>query len=777
MSKRTVRFGILSCACLLVVASGCSDDSETEVPLAEGIYAPLGEVRPDATPEQREAFERGMQVALRRFRPSEGLGPTFNLVFCGGCHEKPVTGGSGPRYRNFLLTGQQLSDGSFVGTGINGVQVFYDPTGEVRMPTDADTNVTATRNPIPFFGIGLLAELPDTSILVHADPDDLDGDGISGRPNFDRGFVGRFGRKSQTVSIEGFIRGPLFNHMGITSNPLSDALKDALPVPSGSGSLRQGLSDRGFGQSIRGQAAAPDEPTEDDDGVPDPELSEQDLFDLISFSMLLAAPQAEALTDETRAGARHFAEVGCEGCHVPSLVGPRGRIPLYSDLLLHDMGESMSDGIQMKLASGSEFRTQPLWGVAATGPYLHDGRADTLHDAIVWHGGEAQASKDAYLALSGEAQQQLQAFLLSLGGRDQMTEGLIPPDAPVPSSNEAGGPEAGTDLTRFEAGRRVFDRDVPAVDGLGPIFNGDSCRACHFEPAVGGAGPNGVNVIRHGFMAMDGTFTAAPEGTIAHRLALASTVRPPISEGVNLFELRQTPSVFGLGRLEAVPEGAIVALEDPTDNDGDGIRGVAHRLPDGRLGRFGWRADVPNLAEFARDAMGAELGVTVPAQDGLTYGAQGDGDGTADPEISLDELQALVFYLSTVAAPSPSSTDPDAEMRGAAVFETVGCDGCHVPELPDGQGGTVRAYTDLLLHEVQVPGYVGVPSFAASGAQFRTAPLWGVGSTAPYWHDGQAETLEEAIARHEGEAETSRMAYEQATADERADLLAFLRSL
>ena len=759
----------------VAVLTACGGDEES-VPLAEGVYGPLGVVRPDATPAQREAFERGLQVALRRFKASEGLGPAFNIVFCGGCHEKPVTGGSGPRYRNFLLTGQRLEDGAFIDTGVNGVQVLYEPSGPIRRPTDPATNVVATRNPIPFFGTGLLAELPDSSILIHADPVDEDGDGISGRPNYDRGFVGRFGRKAQTVSIEGFIRGPLFNHMGITTNPLPEARKDALPVPSGSTrSLTPAI-----GQTGRGQAAAPDEPTEDDDGVPDPELGEQDLFDLVSFSMLLAAPEPEPLTGAAQAGSAVFTEVGCEGCHVRSLVGPRGRIPLYSDLLLHDMGPDLADGIEMKLASGSEFRTQPLWGVSGTGPYLHDGRADTLHEAIVAHGGEAQASRDAYVALDAGAQSELRAFLESLGGREQASAGLLPPGAALAARGEWGAPMSGldaADLDRFRAGRFTFDRDFPVEAGLGPLFNGDSCRACHFEPTIGGAGPQGVNVIRHGIRASGGGFTAAPEGTIAHRLALDSQTRPPLSPAVNVFELRQTPALFGLGRLAAIPEAAVLANEDPMDNDGDGIRGVAHRLEDGRLGRFGWRADVPSLAEFARDALSAEMGVTVPMQDGLTFGATADDDPRTDPEITLDELAGLVFYLEALAPPPPASTAPEAEARGRLVFDELGCAACHRPQMPIDATEVVEAFTDLLLHDVQVEGYIGVPAFAASGRQFRTPPLWGLRGTAPYWHDGHAETIEAAIAAHHGEASDARASYEVLAGPARADLLTFLRSL
>ena len=760
------------------LGGACSDDSGEPPALAEGIFAALGAPLPAATAEQKETFERGRQVAERRFTTREGLGPHFNVTFCGSCHEDPVTGGSGPRYRNFLLVGQRTPDGAFVETGVNGVQPMYSLRGPARRATPDGTNVTATRNAIPFFGSGLLAELSDEAILIHADPDDADGDGISGRANFDRGFVGRFGRKSQTVSIEGFIRGPLFNHLGITSNPLSDARKNALPVPSGS--IASALTARGVSQTGRGQAAAPDEPTEDDDGVADPELSEQDLFDLVSFAMLLAAPEPESLDEETRSGEAVFERIGCAACHVRGLVSPRGLIPLYSDLLLHDMGPELADGVRMKEASGSEFRTQPLWGVAATGPYLHDGRADTVEEAIDAHGGEGEASRDAFRALPAGERRQLLAFVASLGGADQDSLGLLPPDAPVPAEGELGGPAeplVGSQLSRFVRGRAEFDRNLAVTEGLGPAFNGDSCRACHFEPVIGGAGPPGVNVVRHGYDDGQGNFRAPDIGTMAHRLLTDRAARAPADLDATVFELRQTPALFGLGRLEQIDEAAIVAREDPADANADDIRGVAHRLPDGRLGRFGWKGGVPSLAEFVRDATSNEMGLTVPPHPERTFGFSTDDDGIADPETTAEALEDVTFFVQSLAPPTRARRDRALEDQGEALFAEVRCDACHVPSLPDTSGGMVSAYTDLLLHDVAPAGFLGIEEGAASPRQFRTPPLWGLSRTGPYMHDGLAVTIEDAIARHETEAAASRLAYEALTEDERRAVLAFLESL
>lgn len=759
---------LFACAITACVDEGISPVAPE---IAEGIFSEqLGQPLPSATKAQLTTFERGRKVALRRFGPKEGLGPQFNVTFCGACHEKPVTGGAGARYRNFLLVRQNLPDGSQVNTGVNGVQDQYRVGDMPYVPTDAQTNHVAQRHPIPFFGVGLLAEIDAPAILANADPDDEDGDGVSGRPNYDRGFVGRFGRKAQTVSIEGFIRGPLFNHAGITTDPLPNARKNQLPVPSG-------IPEKA-GEAKQAQASAPDEPTVDDDGVPDPEMSEDDLFAVVSFAMLMAPPAPDAPTDATKHGAALFDQAKCASCHVHTLLGPRGLIPAYTDLLLHDMGDAMADGVRMGEADGREFRTQPLWGIAAVGPYLHDGRADTLEDAIKLHDGEGKASREAYEALGDADRADLKAFLISLGGASQTSEGLLPPQADVPAVGENGGPDVAlstADLARFERGRALFDLDRPVAGGLGPRYNGDSCRACHFDPVIGGAGPGDVNVIRQGIV--DGDAFAAPAmGTMAHRHTLGDS-RPPIDPAANVFEARQTPSALGLGLIDRIPDDVILAAADPDDLDGDGISGVARVLPDGRLGRLGWKAGVPSVAEFVRDATFNELGLSLAEQQGLTFGSTKDDDDVPDPEISAADLEDVAFFLSHLGAPARSSTDPLLEATGSEVFVTVGCAACHTPSLPANGGIEVHLFSDLLLHDVAADGAVGIADGPASMREFRTSPLWGIARTAPYMHAGSAETPEDAISQHAGEAKASVEAYQKLGPADREALVAFLRSL
>ena len=771
-------------------------DPMDDGPVASGISGKLGDPRPDATPGQLATFERGKAVMNRRFDLADGLGPAFNLVSCGGCHGRPQPGGSAGLYRNFFIGGRVTEDGAFIPVESAGMaggiirMLSFAPDLPARPELPEDMTVSGQRNSIPMFGVGLIAEIADEEILSRVDPDDSDGDGISGRANFDRGFVGRFGRKSQTVSIEGFIRGPLFNHLGITTEPLTDEQRVDLPVDSATQAMMKAVARQArpgkFGPHM--QAAAPDAANRDDDGVADPEFSRDDLFDLISFAMLLASPRLDPPTKQSNRGRLLFHEARCSTCHVPRLNSPRGPLPVYSDLLLHDMGPQLADGIVMGEATGSEFRTQPLWGISSVGPYLHDGRADTLEDAILAHGGEGEASRDAFAAFAQQQQTDIVEFLHSLGGRDQFSTGLLEPDAPIPAVGAYAGPFRALTIdeqAQFIRGREIFDGDFGHASGVGalagsdggPRFNGDSCRACHFDPVIGGSGPRDVNVMRHGIVDENGIFREPPTtpNTILHRHSRVGSAVVGATGDINVFEHRQAPHTLGLGLIDAIAEATIIANEDPDDHDGDGISGRAHVLADGRIGRLGWKAQVPNVGEFIRDAMAAEIGLTLPQQEGLSFGITEDDDGIADPELTLPEVQDLAFFMSMMAAPPRQAISAQAA-AGEAVFASVGCDKCHITSLSSNLGD-VPLFSDLLLHDILPAGSPGIVDGMATQTEFRTAPLWGLSQTAPYFHTGEADTIQQAIELHDGEASAIRDAYLALSADDRAALLAFLDTL
>ncbi|MFB6374679.1 MAG: di-heme oxidoredictase family protein [Bradymonadaceae bacterium] len=789
---------LLGLTVALSVLTGCPTDNrgDDNPEVADEIYGEIGEPMPAASERERTLFEKGERVARRRFSPQTGLGPTFNVSFCASCHEQPTAGGSSPRYRNFFLMAKKLEDGTINFLGKQGVHRQFDTRPPHRRPTPEEADIVATRNAIPFFGVGALAEIPADEILKRHDPEDADGDGISGRVNL----VGRFGRKAQTASLIGFVRGPIFNHLGITTNPMPDEMKAELPVPSDSGAgdpvdpaeVRQRLGPEDI--CVTCQATPPAGKLEDNDGVEDPELSQETMFNLVSWSMLLAAPEPDEPTEQTKRGETLFKSVGCADCHVPALEGPRGLVKAYTDLLIHDMGEKLADGIRQGQATGSEFRTQPLWGIAATEPYLHDGRADNLREAILsaqtiaeqagairWHGGEGKQARTNYEELTDQKRKDLLAFLRSLGGADRDSEGLIPPDQAPPAAGEYGGPVAGLDeeqRARFARGRRAFDRDIAMEDGLGPNFNGDSCRACHFEPVVGGAGPAGLAVTREGHIDPGtGQFQAPSDGTLLHRFSLDLRARPAAHDDSNVFELRQPPPLFGLGKLNRVGESELKSHADPDDADGDGISGRISRPTDGAVGRFGWKADFPTLTDFVRDALANENGLTLPTRENSVVSRPSDGDGAEDPESAGQSHRDLLFYNRTLAPP-PRNREVEGETeRGEQLFREVGCADCHVPTLTMRDGESVHAYTDLLLHRVMPADYRGVAGADAGMREFRTPPLWGISETEPYMHDGLSGTLDDAIRRHAGEASAVTDRYVRLSGSERRALLDFLHTL
>ena len=408
---------VMGLVALLGACSGGGSNPPTLVVTA------LGDPLPGLTVDELAAFQRGKVIFEKRFVPSEGLGPLYNATSCASCHGTPVAGGSSELYRNFYLAVAQSSTPQFAsalpglpspvvpafGSGDHATATFTFEGGRKVIPDNVSgfPVASAQRNGVPILGVGLFEFISDATILANADPDDADGDGISGRSNTDGGALGRFGVKAQSNNIELFTRAPLQNQMGVPTNPF---LGSGGVVSASHAALLQASTD-------------PNSPTTDQDGVPDPEMSMQELGDLIAFSRFLAPPQKRAFDDAAVRGEVLFEGIGCAKCHIPSLNSSRGPVGAYSDLLLHDMGPELADGINFGTPqassldpnhNASEFRTQPLWGISLFAPYLHDGRAATLDEATRMHGGESEASRDAYVNLTQTERDDLIAFLRHL---------------------------------------------------------------------------------------------------------------------------------------------------------------------------------------------------------------------------------------------------------------------------------------------------------------------------------------------------------------------------
>ncbi|MFN0057804.1 MAG: di-heme oxidoredictase family protein [Planctomycetota bacterium] len=354
---------------------------------------------------------------------------------------------------------------------------------------------------------------------------------------------------------------------------------------------------------------------------------------------------------------------------------------------------------------------------------------------------------------------------------------------PVPAVGAFGGPRVALDaaqLEQFKRGRKIFDRDFRQAGGLGTDFNGDACRSCHLDPTIAGSGGLDVNVTRFGrdFLGTS-PYEDLPGGQIASRERRPDTPgREQHDPDADLFEQRQTPPMFGLGLIEAISEATILANEDPLDLNGDGIYGVARLIDingDLEVGRFGWRSQVPLLLDFVGDAMGNEIGITVP-DTGRPFPFVTDTDGVADPELPQSEVDDLLFFMQILAPPPRGGSTAPAVAQGEALFNAIGCANCHIPTLMSTLG-PANLYSDLLLHNVQAPGFRGIADLGAPVGYYRTPPLWGIRASAPYLHNGKAETIEDAIHAHFGEATTVVANFDALTAAEQSAVLEFLGDL
>ncbi len=347
------------------------------------------------TRDERALFARGSVVFQTVFTPATGLGPLFNNTACAQCHEDPVVGGVGEELELHATAFQGGACNDLAALGGPVIQdsvtpALHEALGIDREPVPPEASATGRRTTPSILGFGLLDAVPDAEILALADPEDRDGDGISGRPNRAAdGRIGRFGRKAQVPTLREFNASAFVMEMGIT-NP---------EAPTE--------------QTIRGAPLPPGV-----DPTPEPELAQQDLDAADAFVRFLAPPTPFGSFVARTNGNRIFSRIGCAGCHVPALrTGPNPVRALayqvvyaFTDLLLHDMGPDLAD-ICLGLATPSEFRTEPLMGLRFKTTFLHDGRAPTIDGAIRLHAGEAGGARDRFLALSPRERDALLRFL------------------------------------------------------------------------------------------------------------------------------------------------------------------------------------------------------------------------------------------------------------------------------------------------------------------------------------------------------------------------------
>lgn len=338
------------------------------------------------------------------FTAATGLGPLFVATSCGSCHPGD---GKGHPTNALIRFGQSDSSGNqFLHLGGPQLQHRALPGyGPEQIPAGASFSKLL---PPANTGLGFLEIVPDAEILALADPDDLDGDGISGRPNWvdlpgylsprpgaiaQQGkYIGRFGKKAAVYDLLQQTANAYNQDMGVTSTYAPFDTYSGVEI--------------------------------------DPEVPNKTVEDVVFYLRTLKAPIARNTTKaDVAAGKLLFEQSGCASCHMPTLRTGASRIAAlefreiapYTDLLLHDMGPELDDGYTEGSALSSEWRTPPLWGLGLSknsqgGEYhlLHDGRANSIETAILLHGGEGSGSRDRFKALSDTERRQLLAFLESL---------------------------------------------------------------------------------------------------------------------------------------------------------------------------------------------------------------------------------------------------------------------------------------------------------------------------------------------------------------------------
>lgn len=303
---------------------------------------------------------------------------------------------------------------------------------------------------------------------------------------------------------------------------------------------------------------------------------------------------------------------------------------------------------------------------------------------------------------------------------------------------------------------------------------------------------------RAGYRDEDGKFHAPPGGTLMHLFSI-----PPhdcqisIYEEANVIARRISIPLFGAGLIEAIPDEVLLALQDPEDRNGDGIRGRAamvEDLPAGaiRVGRFGWKAQQATLLAFAADAYINEMGISndvfrneflgnVSGEKSARCLGSRTPEDVRDPRTGLRGIDNFENFLRLLA-PVARGPVSDAALRGERVFSDIGCASCHVPVLMTGRNPNpvfdrkpVPLFSDLLLHDVETGD--GIEQAAAKSNEIRTPALWGLRFRRPLLHDGSAATIEESIRRHGGEAKGPRESFLALPPDQQRELQAFLQSL
>lgn len=390
----------------VLVLGACAGGGTSGFSVTEVAAAPLGSAVPGTSGAETTEFQSGLTSFTKVEGAADGLGPVFNATSCAKCHSAGAVGGAGDDLSVSIVhriggyKGGVYSDLPELGGPViqsHSLQDF-DPAFPIAAETvPAGAQFVTTRLTTPLFGAGLIEAIPADQILSRSGKDQ--GMGVKGHANMvtnplnGQTEVGRFGWKAQLSNLTVFAGDAYLNEMGVTNDVFgTENLPQGQPFPSG---VNLGAQ---------------------------PNDTDHDLTGLANFMRMLAPPDTSKARFQEALGADKFQTTGCVKCHVPAMVsGPSSTaalayktVRLYSDLLVHDMGTKLRDGIVQGQAMGGEFRTAPLWGLSKRRFFLHNGSASTVEDAVSAHGGEAQQVRDAFFALPNADRDALVRFVKAL---------------------------------------------------------------------------------------------------------------------------------------------------------------------------------------------------------------------------------------------------------------------------------------------------------------------------------------------------------------------------
>lgn len=408
---------------------------------------------------------------------------------------------------------------------------------------------------------------------------------------------------------------------------------------------------------------------------------------------------------------------------------------------------------------------------------------------------------------------------------------LLAQKDPGPRAPEAGAPQAGVairgltaaDLQTFTKGLNTFQQVETVATGLGPRFNLDSCAGCHANPAVGGTSPE-VNPqlaagVSHGasnqippFLTSSGPVRVVrfqqqpngePDGGVHDLFVITGrgdapagcSIAQPDFSNPNHLSFRIPTPVFGLGLIEAISDATLKAnlAANAETKRALGIQGRFNTSAnDGSIARFGWKAQNQSLLLFSGEAYNVEMGVTnelfpQEREDNPACATNPlPEDATNLVNGQLSDIESFGWFMRLLAPPPPGAPNPSTN-NGRQLFASTGCALCHTPTLQSGKSSidglsnqAVNLYSDLAIHNMGQGLNDGITQGQANGQQFRSAPLWGLGTRIYLLHDGRTTDLIEAILDHDSQGSEAHQViqnYEQLTSQQKQDLLNFLRSL